>query len=243
MDFLPLDLVNLLIGVLYGTCDISFFMLSMTSHRWYVHVLQFRRIHNIHHNNNVITPKKIISRGYLSILQRYLYKSQIFHIPNLFETAVEHGHLHIMKWAKQWGFYLDTTNPLFCSTALKRKEYDILQWALDHGCRWNGRYSSESPLDYAIRVADINLLQWALTTKWYTGHPKLCAAAAFYGQLECLKILRAFGCLWSSDTCSEAALNGHLEVLKWAKLNGCEWTALVCHYANNNGNPEMFLWA
>jgi hypothetical protein len=237
MDNLPLDLVGLLVEDLYEICDISFFMLSMVSNRWYVYVIRLALVRNIH-SRDIITLTKIVSRGYLSILQEYLHKTRTYHIKNLYETAVENGHLHIMKWAKKKGFFLEASNPFFCTTALERKEYDIFKWALNHGCRWSGRCTTESPIDYAIRLGDVDLLKWAITTKWYTSDPKLCARAACHGQLECLKILRAHGCMWNSETCSEAALNGHLEILKWARGESCDWTSGVCLYAISHDTPR-----
>jgi hypothetical protein len=71
----------------------------------------------------------------------------------------------------------------------------------------------------------------------------LCQAAAWSGQLEELKVLRADGWPWDRDTCSAAALGGHLEVLQRLRANGCPGDIRTCHTAAEGGHLKVLLWA
>ena len=51
--------------------------------------------------------------------------------------------------------------------------------------------------------------------------------AAWSGNLELVRWLRAEGCPWDHFTCSRAVTKGHVEVLRWARENGCPWHAYV----------------
>ena len=48
-----------------------------------------------------------------------------------------------------------------------------------------------------------------------------CNSVAREGKLDCLILLRQYGCPWNESTCADAAEEGHLEVLQWARQNGC----------------------
>ena len=56
---------------------------------------------------------------------------------------------------------------------------------------------------------------------------RTCEAAAWSGELECLKYAHENGCPWDEETCAAAAeggmapVEGHLECLKYAHENGC----------------------
>ncbi|WZN64002.1 hypothetical protein HKI87_08g55560 [Chloropicon roscoffensis] len=74
---------------------------------------------------------------------------------------------------------------------------------------------------------------------------RTCGWAAFRGQLEVLKWLRAKGCPWGILTSTLAAQYGHLEVLQWMRAQDppCPWNSLVCYYAVHNGHLEVLRWA
>ena len=67
---------------------------------------------------------------------------------------------------------------------------------------------------------------------------RTCAAAAEFGQLECLKYLHENGCPWDVETCAAAAEYGHLECLKYAHENGCPCDASACVRAAEGNSLE-----
>ena len=72
-----------------------------------------------------------------------------------------------------------------------------------------------------------------------------CGWAAFGGQLEVIKWLRAKGCPWGKSTSSRAAEGGHLEVLQWMRAQDppCPWSSDVFFHAALHGQEEVQRWA
>jgi hypothetical protein len=75
---------------------------------------------------------------------------------------------------------------------------------------------------------------------WYKYRP--CVAAAYVGNVEMLKWLRADGYLWDELTCEYAARGGQLETLRWLRANGCRWDKWTCARAAKGGQVEMLKW-
>ena len=70
--------------------------------------------------------------------------------------------------------------------------------------------------------------------------PKVCSAAAQYGNLSILKWLRQHGCPWDCWANYEAAYPDRLEVLKWARNQEppCPWWSRSCMaYCALAGHP------
>ena len=72
---------------------------------------------------------------------------------------------------------------------------------------------------------------------------RLCALAAYTGNLEMLKWLRDNECPWSASTCTFAAQNGNLEVLQWARGQNCPWDEHTYKSAIKNGHTNVAEWA
>ena len=72
-----------------------------------------------------------------------------------------------------------------------------------------------------------------------------CRWAAYGGQLEVMKWLRAKGCPWGTWVSGGAALEGHLEVLQWMRAQDppCPWDSDVCYFAAQEGHLEVLRWA
>ena len=72
--------------------------------------------------------------------------------------------------------------------------------------------------------------------------------AAYNGDFEMLRWLRAQGCPWNTVSCIYAAEAGHLKVLRWLRSSKkpggkCPWSADVCAYAAENGHLKVLRWA
>ena len=65
------------------------------------------------------------------------------------------------------------------------------------------------------------------------------AAAASFGDLEQLKLLRAKGCPWSRSAPSMAAQKGNAEVLLWLLESGCPWERFLSLRAVSTGSVEL----
>ena len=72
-----------------------------------------------------------------------------------------------------------------------------------------------------------------------------CSLAAWRGQLEVMKWLRAKGCPWGILTSNWAAQGGRLEVLQWMRGQDppCPWDSRVCYYAAERGHLDVLRWA
>lgn len=105
--------------------------------------------------------------------------------------------------------------PDTCASAAAGGHLELLAFARDGGCHWDGRTCEE-----AAAAGHFALLRWAVAS----GCPmdeRTCEAAARGGHLAILKWARSQGCPWSARTCENAAKAGHLEVLRWAVDEGC----------------------
>jgi hypothetical protein len=92
-------------------------------------------------------------------------------------------------------------------------------------------------------------LKWAASCKLKLSG-KVVNRAAWLGQLELLRWMRALGCCaWESckgdgkDPCASAAEGGHLAVLQWLRDNGCPWDVCTCSHAAMSGNLAVLQWA
>ena len=88
---------------------------------------------------------------------------------------------------------------------LCRYHLEVLRWAREHGCPWNGTTCEQAAVSGHLEV-----LKWAREhdCPWDEG---TCGHAALGGHLEMLQWAREHNCPWSAMTCYAAAFNGHLE--------------------------------
>jgi hypothetical protein len=107
---------------------------------------------------------------------------------------------------------------------------------------------SEEQKSRAVRRAaaqgDIPALEWVVAAGAdLLADPKVCAMAAYGGQLAVLQWARQHGCPWDWRTCGGAARGGHLGVLQWARQHGCPWDAYTCRMAASGGHLGVLQWA
>ena len=113
---------------------------------------------------------------------------------------------------------------------------EILQWALDNGCRWGDTCAE------AASGGHLDILQW-LHDNEFPLNKKVCSRAALSGHLEIIKWAYNNDCSWSTDVCSNAAFSGHLEIIKWARDNGCPlWPEEACYKAAAGGHLHVLQW-
>ena len=135
------------------------------------------------------------------------------------------------------------------ATGLRLKELSEYE-AVELGClsalkrrQRQGRLSRRERLcEAAARVGHLEKLKMLRADGW-PWDSQTCAYAARYGHLEVLQWARAKGCPWDERTCSRAARGGHLQVLQWARANGCRWGELTCWGAAKGGHLEVLQWA
>ena len=94
----------------------------------------------------------------------------------------------------------------------------------------------------AVELGCLSVLQRLQRGDRLSRLENLCEAAAWGGNLEELKVLRAEGWPWDKFTCSWAANGGHLKVLQWARENGCPWDEETCYWAAHGGHLEVLQW-
>ena len=124
------------------------------------------------------------------------------------------GHLEVLKWARDNDCPWDGDT---CSNAAECGHLEVLKWALEEACPLH-----ESPCDAAARGGYLSVLMWARENR-YPWNETTCAYAAQNGHLEVLKWAREEACPWDEWTCLHAAERRHFDVLKWAIDNGAPW--------------------
>ena len=135
------------------------------------------------------------------------------------------------------------------ATGLRLKELSEYE-AVDLGClsalkrrQRQGRLSRRERLcEAAARVGHLKKLKVLRADGW-PWDSQTCAYAARYGHLEVLQWARAKGCPWNENTCYWAARGGHFEILQWARANGCPWNANTSSWAAEGGHLEVLQWA
>jgi hypothetical protein len=115
----------------------------------------------------------------------------------------------------------------------------------------NEKKSSLHWAELAARYGQLESLKYILSTIYCLERRSLdlileedvCAVAAAYGHLDCLKYAHENGCFWDEVTCHCAARSGHLECLRYAHENGCEWDKDTCSGAAEYGHIECLRYA
>ena len=88
----------------------------------------------------------------------------------------------------------------------------VLQWAREHGCRWD-----EDTCYCAARGGHLEVLIWAVEhgCPWVE---ETSVIAASGGHLEVLKWAVEHGCPWNASVCAHFAYGkGHVEMLQWVR--------------------------
>ena len=106
----------------------------------------------------VITVKKpeegeAVKKGYLSTLKHMHSRGRLSRKKNLCEDAAEHGHLDVLKWARDNGCPWDEKT---CYRAAKHGHLEVLKWARENGCPWN-----EGTCAGAAEGGHLEMLKWA----------------------------------------------------------------------------------
>lgn len=123
-----------------------------------------------------------------------------------------------------------------CEYAVENGHVECLKYAYKTGCDW---ISNQPFIPYKKK-------RWRPPTIVNTSNLKytdVCAMAAKYGYLDCLRYLHENGCEWNADTCTESASRGHLDCLKYARENGCKIDSSACRRAAHGGHFECFKYA
>ena len=111
------------------------------------------------------------------IAKKYDYDSDIVS-NHLCHIAAIHGHLKILKWAREIGCPWDE---YICMYAAQNNHLEILKWARENGCPWN-KYTCMS----AANNGHLDVLKWAREN----GCPwdeSTCEAAEYNGHWNVLK--------------------------------------------------------
>ncbi|ALD62054.1 ankyrin repeat protein [Mollivirus sibericum] len=104
-------------------------------------------------------------------------------------------------------------------------------------------------LERAIAKGCAEVVEWFLDKGFR--FPYACVQAAYYGNLGILRLLRAKGCPWDSDTRKWALANGHVDMLPWLNENDCPALSdegigaaleTAAHKAIASGNVAMLEW-
>lgn len=166
-------------------------------------------------------------------------------VTNTYDGAAEGGHLHILKWAHENDIPVDGM-PAF--SAASKGKYDCLQWVLENMKDVEVKSGFSAMMGKKLCLAavyggDLNCLKLAYENGFSLFGHELCSVAAEDGRLDMIKWLRGKGCRWDERTCAAAAKGGHSELLMWLKDNDCPWDAKTCAGAAEGGNLKIIIWA
>ncbi|KAG5192288.1 hypothetical protein JKP88DRAFT_293800 [Tribonema minus] len=149
-------------------------------------------------------------------------------------TAIMHGHIAVLKWARGNGAML---TQFHCDFAAMHGHLACLQWLRAEGTDWDA-----TTCTLAARGGHLATLQWARANgaPW---NAHTCAQAAGGGHLELLQWARLNGAPWDAHTCLDASRGGHLYVLKWAREQGCPWVPGQCLAATTSAEVREYIVA
>ena len=93
-------------------------------------------------------------------------------------------------------------------------------------------------ISWAAYDGNLELLKW-LRAKGCPWNEKTCECAAMQGQYRCLVYAHKNGCPCGQKTCYEAAYACH-RCLRYLRQNGCPWTAEARDHAVQRGYADTF---
>lgn len=159
---------------------------------------------------------------------------------NIEKYAVKYGSIEIIEWLHQTYDW----NEESVLWAIQKGRLNILRWLRKNGCRFNKKSFS-----YAAKYGHLHILNYL--ERW-KGNRQIsssykydaCNKAAEYGQLDCLKWLKArdFPCF--EHVCDNAAKKGHLHILVWARSLDppCPWSETTSYLAAKEGHLHILEW-
>jgi hypothetical protein len=116
-----------------------------------------------------------------------------------------------IAWENQsfWGDRLNENN--FCMEVARTNKLELLKWIREEKkCGW-----SEATMRIAAGKGNLEMLKYCGANECPMDET-LCAWAAFYGHLECLKYLHEEAkAPWDHRTATDAAFKGHLHILEY----------------------------
>lgn len=127
---------------------------------------------------------------------------------------------------------------LWLSASLSKK-VEVFEWLSSNG------FGTQPPLEivYEFISSDrMDLMQWIQVRTQNVSDERLCACAAYYGNVNILKWLRYVGCAWDAFTVMKSYQRGNHDCLQWAIENGCpypdihifmEYDNVFCQYIMN----------
>jgi hypothetical protein len=106
---------------------------------------------------------------------------------------------------------------------VKNKNFEMLQWALEHGCPWDcGITSAIVEMNSNDKKFVRDMLAWCITF-----------ARKNYPNEE----------LWCEDFMYDAITSSNEPALKWAVVNGCPWNPNSAHFIVEMLNMKLLKWA
>ena len=93
----------------------------------------------------------------------------------------------------------------------------------------------------AASFGSVNMLK-VLRERKFDWNEMTCEAAAQGGHLDCLRYAHENGCPWDKSTCEAAAGHGHLACLRYAHENGCPWDKSTCEAAEQGGHMQCLAY-
>ncbi|TMW66015.1 hypothetical protein Poli38472_003780 [Pythium oligandrum] len=180
-------------------------------------------------------------------------------LEDAFQPAIDHGHLHIVKFLHENGYtaHLRTitmTSGMVCdfpdlfAYLQDDMDMDVVVQALPPGlgacCRKNAwlTLSMAQKLGICITHGHLEALQWLTASNQRLIQDSdfvLCATDA--GQLDVLKWLREQGAQFPmAGVLSTAASRGHLHIIKWLhELQSRGWSPQLMDLAASNGHMDV----
>lgn len=108
---------------------------------------------------------------------------------------------------------------LWLSASLS-KRVEVFEWLSSNG------FSPTPPLEIMyefISSGRMDLMEWIQVRTRNVSDERLCACAAYYGNINILKWLRNVGCAWNAFTVIKSYQRGNRDCFQWAVENGCPY--------------------
>lgn len=184
-----------------------------------------------------------ISHGYLELL--IWLRDYSYPLGDIYSVAARHGHLHILKYAKENGCMYDDSSDAHGDAALNGN-LEVLQWCVKE---LGDHYSTDDVLCGAIASGNLGMVTWIVeaesdTISDFVWIYHALHKAVKHGHLHIIEWLVAGGSFHVCyDSCVIASKNGHLEVLVWLIERGYQMNVQEClNAAEQRGHKHIVEW-
>jgi hypothetical protein len=169
-------------------------------------------------------------------MAKYIQEKRFQFVDKFSALALERNNMEIFFWAKENNYSMD-----YCMRrAMALGNLEIVKMLSTESTT-----IVFSDLTAAVKKGQLEMLEYVFSN--FQCPPEFPAvvirAAAKFGSIKLVQMLREKGFPWATGACMDAALAGHFELLKYLRENNCPWDWSVPYHALCNNHIDIAKWA